>query len=149
MILIDEGKHSLRVLKPMIATQECLLCHANHKVDDVVGVIELSFSLDATDELITDASFFLLGVSIAVLIVTILAVLLVVKRVTNPLNVLRDDLKEFFAFIAHERDDIKPFKVDSHDEIGLMVHSINENIEKTVKGFRQDIDCDQTKRNYL
>ena len=48
--LYEENSHLLRVLRPMIATSECILCHANQKEGDVIGVIDLTFSLDKADE---------------------------------------------------------------------------------------------------
>ena len=39
----NEEGHTLRMIKPMIATNDCLLCHANQAVGDVVGVMDLTF----------------------------------------------------------------------------------------------------------
>ena len=136
--VFENDKHFLRVLKPMIATQDCLACHANQNLGDVIGVIDLSFDLDKSDQKIEESSLFLLFISLAVIFSTILIVLFVVSKVTKPLNNLRGELEEFFEFISFERKTIKAFKVHSHDEIGLMVEAINSNIEKTVKGMSKD-----------
>ena len=32
----------------MIATTECMACHANQNVGDVIGVMDLTFSLEET-----------------------------------------------------------------------------------------------------
>ncbi|MDD3009630.1 MAG: DUF3365 domain-containing protein [Arcobacter sp.] len=45
----DENGHNLRMVKPMIATQECLMCHANQSEGDVIGVMDLTFSLEESD----------------------------------------------------------------------------------------------------
>ena len=34
----ENGKHTLRSIRPMIAKQECLFCHVNEKVGDVIKV---------------------------------------------------------------------------------------------------------------
>jgi methyl-accepting chemotaxis protein len=41
------------MIKPMIATAECMACHANQNVGDVIGVMDLTFSLNETDERIS------------------------------------------------------------------------------------------------
>ena len=38
------------MIKPMIATPECMACHANQNVGDVIGVMDLTFSLEETDK---------------------------------------------------------------------------------------------------
>ena len=41
----DENGHTIRMIKPMIATPECMACHANQNVGDVIGVMDLTFFL--------------------------------------------------------------------------------------------------------
>jgi len=139
--VIDEYKgdsHFLRVLRPMIATKDCLLCHANQNEGDVIGVIDLTFSLDASDSVISETIAFILSVSLTFILLTLVTVWWVAKKATNPLHELQEELNMFFAFLAKERDTIEPFTVHSHDEIGEMVISINENIEKTLIGLNKD-----------
>ncbi len=133
--------HYLRVLRPMIATNECLMCHANQKEGDVIGVIDLTFSLNDADKTIDETIAFILTISVIFIALTLVIVWFVVRKTTNPLNELQKELKEFFSFLANERDTIEPFKVHSMDEIGQMVVSINENIAKTTKGLKQDADA--------
>ena len=45
----NENGHNIRMIKPMIATQECLMCHGNQNEGDVIGVMDLTFSLDESD----------------------------------------------------------------------------------------------------
>lgn len=133
--------HYLRVLRPMIATPDCLMCHANQKEGDVVGVIDLTFSLDKADSTIFETLSFILMVTLTFIVITIAVIWFVSKKATEPLNNLQEELKEFFAFLANERDTIEPFKVHSMDEVGEMVVSINENINKTIVGLRRDADA--------
>ncbi len=134
----DNSSHYFRILKPMIATNECLMCHANQKIGDVIGIIDLTFSLDESDKIIDETIFFILSVSLSFILFTIFVVWLVAKKTTQPLNELRKELSMFFSFLAHERGSIEPFKVHSEDEIGLMVKELNENIAKTTKGLEKD-----------
>jgi len=134
----ENNEHSLRVLRPMIATQECIMCHANQNVGDVVGVIDLTFSLDESDEMISDTVLSIITVALTFIILNIIIVWFSTKKATAPLLHLQNDLDEFFKFLAHEKTDIQPFKVHTMDEVGEMVVSINKNIEKTKKGLDQD-----------
>ncbi len=144
--VIEEYKddsHFLRVLRPMIAANECLMCHVNQKEGDVVGVIDLTFSLDSSDEAINKTIISIVSLSVIVILLTLIVVWFVAKRATAPLKELQEELKEFFSFLANERKTIEPFKVHSEDEIGQMVISINENIEKTIEGLNKDAQAIQ------
>ena len=133
-----DDSHFLRVLRPMIASNECLMCHANQKEGDVIGVIDLTFSLNSADVAIEDTIFSNLTLSIFIILLTLGVVWFVAKKATDPLKELQEELKLFFSFLANERKTIEPFKVHSEDEIGQMVISINENIEKTIQGLNKD-----------
>ena len=134
----DNDSHLLKVLRPMIATQECLMCHANESVGNVIGVIELKFGLDTADAMIKESTLFLYGISFVIIALTLLSVLLVVNKVTSPLKTLQEELNLFFDFILHKTNEIKPFQVHSKDEIGQMVESINSSIEEIVQGVKKD-----------
>jgi methyl-accepting chemotaxis protein len=137
----DNDSHLLKVLRPMIATQECLMCHANESVGNVIGVIELKFGLDTADAMIKESTLFLYGISFVIIALTLLTVLLVVNKVTSPLKTLQEELNLFFDFILHKTSEIKPFQVHSKDEIGQMVESINSSIEEIVQGVKKDQDA--------
>ncbi len=137
----QNNSHQLRVLRPMIATNECLMCHANQQEGDVVGVIDLTFSLDESDKMISETISFIVSISVLFIIAIILAVWFVSKKATAPLKTLQEELEEFFAFLSHEKENIEPFKVEYLDEIGEMVVSLNENIEKTMHGIKNDNDA--------
>ena len=133
-----KDSHYLRVLRPMIATQECLMCHANQKNGDVVGVIDLTFSIDEADHTISNTITFIVSISLAFIVLTILIVWIVAKKTTEPLKGLKDELSIFFSFLANERDTIEPFKIHTMDEIGEMTVSLNENIAKIMDGINKD-----------
>ncbi|MGB5866920.1 MAG: methyl-accepting chemotaxis protein, partial [Arcobacteraceae bacterium] len=130
-----DDSHFFRVLRPMIATQECVMCHANQKEGDVIGVIDLSFSLDEADATINDTLIFILAISVAFIALILIVVWIVTKKTTEPLQNLKNELLEFFSFLSHEKASIEPFKVKYMDEIGEIVTSLNENIVKVVDGI--------------
>jgi len=134
----SNGSHYIRVLRPMIASQVCLACHANQKVGDVIGIIGLKFNLNESDVRIKNFSYILLLISFFAIIITLVIVFLTVKKVTLPLKNLKKDLNSFFDFILKKRDSIEPIRVNSKDEIGEMVESINKSISIVSKNLKKD-----------
>jgi len=130
--------HFFRVLRPMIATTDCLMCHSNQQEGDVIGVIDLSFSLDKADETIYDTLMFILIISIAFILITSLVVWIVTKKTTEPLQGLKNELLEFFSFLNHEKKSIEPFHVEYMDEIGEIATALNVNIAKVIEGIDKD-----------
>lgn len=124
----NEKGHSLRLLTPLIATKECLACHALNKENDVLGVMDLSYSFKKIDKDIDSISWTLIGIFIASLILTSLIVMLVLKKVVgDPILELKkrtDDLA------SGEGDLTKRVEVSSEDEIGEVGHNVNQFIEK-------------------
>ncbi len=114
------------------------MCHANEKEGDVIGVIDLKFSLDNSDVMISNTLSFIISIASVFVLLTLIAVWFVTKKVTDPLKELKHEMNEFFSFLANEKDSLEPFKVHSQDEIGEMVIALNENIDKTIKGLKKD-----------
>jgi len=132
------NSHSFRVIRPMIATPDCIMCHANQSIGDVIGVIDLSFSLDEADATIENTIFFIVMISVSFIVLIILVVWFVTKKTTEPLDNLKNELLEFFAFLSNEKDTIEPFQVKNMDEIGEIVTTLNTNIVKVIDGIEQN-----------
>jgi methyl-accepting chemotaxis protein len=130
----DNNGHNLRMIKPMIATSECLLCHANQIEGDVIGVMDLTFSLEESDsqikDLVTDISI----ISIILSILTIGLILFIVKKATNPIG----KLKEGFENLLHSNDNNITLSVESKDEIGEVAILFNTYMEKIRAGLKLD-----------
>ena len=135
-LLDREAKDEFEIIRPMIATNECLVCHANQKKGDVLGVISLSFStLDATEQISgTKKLFVTLGVLFT--IVSLFFINFLTKKAMKPVEKLKINLSLFFDYLHGEKDYIKPFEVTTDDEIGQMAQLINDNIDIVAK----DID---------
>ena len=130
----DSNGHNLRMLKPMVASQECLMCHANQNVGDVIGVMDLTFSLDEADSQI---SALLLDISIVSLILaslTIGLIFYIVRKATAPI----EKLKEGFENLLHSNDTDITLHVESKDEIGEVADLFNAYMDKVRAGLRQD-----------
>jgi len=65
---------------------------------------------------------------ILMLIISILFYLLLQKMITQPLQKLQNGLNDFFDFLQNKKTNVTPIKIDTNDEFGKMIASINENI---------------------
>ena len=130
----DEKGHSIRMVKPMIASQECLMCHSNQVEGDVIGVMDLTFSLEESDlkikSLITQISI----ISALLAIVTIGLIFFIVRRATNPIEKLKDG----FENLLHSNDTNISLTVESKDEIGEVATLFNAYMNKVRAGLKQD-----------
>ncbi|MFA6788594.1 MAG: HAMP domain-containing methyl-accepting chemotaxis protein [Arcobacteraceae bacterium] len=130
----NKDGHNLRMIKPMIATQECLMCHANQQVGDIIGIMDLTFSLDSADVQIKELILYILSISTILGWGTIILILIVVKKATNPINSLK---KGFENLITSNDSNIK-LNVTSSDEIGDVANLFNKYMDKVNEGLKQD-----------
>ncbi len=129
-----DEEHSLRMIKPMIATQECLICHANQKKGDVIGVMDLTFSLKSSDDNIKDIIINILVSSTLLGWLTIGIVYFVVKRTISPL----EGLKKGFENLIKSNDTSIKLQAESNDEIGEVANLFNKYMDQVNKGLKQD-----------
>jgi len=134
----DNGKHTIRSIRPMIAKQECLECHVNQQVGDVIGVLDLTFNMENSDGIINGTVSNLVYQAIGVLILVTLFMTWLIRRATMPIEAFQKGLEMFFRYINKEKQDIMHIDQYSNDEIGELVESVNKNIDSTVEGVRQD-----------
>jgi methyl-accepting chemotaxis protein len=126
--------HNLRMIKPMIASQECLMCHANQQVGDIIGIMDLTFSLDSADTQIKELIMYILLISTVLGWGTIILILIIVKKATNPIN----SLKEGFENLITSNDSNIKLSVTSSDEIGDVANLFNKYMDKVNEGLKQD-----------
>jgi methyl-accepting chemotaxis protein len=134
----DGGKHTLRSLRPMIATQECLYCHVNQKVGDVIGVMDLTFDLEESDTIINSTVYNLVIQAIVVLFFITIFMTWLIRKATKPIDVFQKGLEMFFRYINKEEKEVGYIDGYSNDEIGNLVDSVNKNIDSTVAGVKKD-----------
>jgi methyl-accepting chemotaxis protein len=126
--LNDEKGHRLRLLTPLIATQECLMCHVMDKEGDVLGIMDLVYSFDEIDNNTTTISYQLMFIFITTLIFTSFIVMLVLKKVVGqPVVSLLERAQDLSS---GDGDLTKRVLIKSDDEIGKVSASINMFIEK-------------------
>ena len=129
----DEG-HSLRMIKPMIATNDCLMCHANQAEGDVIGVMDLTFSLNESDDSIAELVIDILIMSTVFGWITIGLIFLIVKKATSPIG----KLKKGFENLLNSNDTNIKLDINSKDEIGEVAQLFNSYMGKVREGLKQD-----------
>nr|WP_169763792.1 methyl-accepting chemotaxis protein [Campylobacter mucosalis] len=148
--IIKNNERQIRLLKPLVATADCLACHANSKENDILGVMDISYSMDEIDVLLSYKSTIFLSIFVAFTILTALVIIFTLKRVVlNPVNLLLEKTDE----LANKDSDLSVrVKIKSNDEIGKITKNINTFIEKiqlSVKGIKQGADRIQEQINTL
>ncbi|MBN2895580.1 MAG: methyl-accepting chemotaxis protein [Campylobacterales bacterium] len=90
LIESSEPKHVVRLLRPLLATQECLVCHANVTQGDVLGVMDMVISLEENDAAIASTqTTFLLMLIVAMVLFMVIGSLFFSKEILTPLEELR------------------------------------------------------------
>jgi methyl-accepting chemotaxis protein len=150
---VDEEKNTLRYLRPIRLTQECMLCHGNPnqseklwgnskgldptgtrmedwQVGDVHGAFEVVQSLDEADAR-ARAEFWMTFLIVAGLLVvsSVVFSMLISRLVTRP---IRETVAAFEKFA--EGDLTNELPVQSQDEIGQLRTAINA-LVKTLRGM--------------
>jgi|GEM_PF-4610089 len=129
------GKHDLRMIKPMIATQECIACHTNQEEGDVIGVIDLTFSLEETDAKLDSIILKNLLWSTFLGWLTLAILFYIVNKITKPI----DQLKKGFEKLLYNEDvtDVK-IEVKSTDEIADVSNMYNLYMKQINDGLKKD-----------
>jgi methyl-accepting chemotaxis protein len=129
----DNG-HLIRMLQPMIATSECLMCHANQAEGDVIGVMDLTFSLQNADDKRNAVALNIFISSTILGWLTIGLIFLAITRATKPI----DGLKEGFTNLINSNSTDIKLPVTSNDEIGEVTILFNKYMDKVQEGLAKD-----------
>lgn len=142
----EAGLRGTRYIKPLKARAECLQCHVNAQIGTVLGVMDLTLSLDEYDALTT--------LSIQRIVLSILALValsaLVLHFVSNSL--IFDPLEELRGAtrrLANEAGDPDVrLKVRGRNEFGDVAHHFNRFITR-VKEINQRLSREEQKTREL
>ncbi|MEA3552821.1 MAG: methyl-accepting chemotaxis protein [Campylobacterota bacterium] len=135
MIEVDNNDgHSLRMIKPMIATKDCLMCHANQSQGDIIGVMDLTFSLEDSDNDLKSITLAILIWSTALGWLTIGIIFYVVRSTIKPL----DGLKQGFENLISSNDTNIKLKAQTNDEIGEVANLFNRYMDQVNEGLKRD-----------
>ncbi|WP_419764330.1 MAG: methyl-accepting chemotaxis protein [Arcobacter sp.] len=130
----ENGVHDIRMIKPMIAEQDCLMCHANQQVGDVIGIMDLTFSLEESDERLVDLVVSISTTSLILGLLTMAIIFFIVRGATKPIN----SLKAGFTNLIESNDTNIRLTVQSKDEISEVAELFNTYMDKVKAGLLQD-----------
>lgn len=117
------GKHTIRLLQPLIAEERCTACHTNVKVGDVLGVMDLVISLEKNDAEINKTQTILL-IALSVVVIAFISVMNVFfgREVLTPLEGLRSRIG---ALVSGDKDLTKRLEVVKKDEFADAATAVN------------------------
>ncbi len=129
-------EHSLRMIQPMIASKDCLMCHANQAEGDVIGVMDLTFSLESSDKSLKSIITNITITSTLLGWLTIGIIFYVVRKATKPI----DGLKEGFKKLLDSNEQQSDFKLEiaTKDEIGEVAGLFNQYMQKIQDDLKKD-----------
>lgn len=134
VIEYSNSSHDLRMIKPMIAVDECMMCHANQKVGDVIGVMDLTFSLEESDSQLLDIIVKVFIISTILGWITLIIVFLLLKTTTQPIEKLQNAIR----CLRENKDSNNTIEISSSDEIGKVAEDFNSYIQDINKVLEED-----------
>jgi methyl-accepting chemotaxis protein len=131
----SDGNHELRMVKPMVATNECISCHTNQKVGDVIGVVDLTYSLNESDTKLSKLAMNNFMLSTVLGWIALFIIFYIVNKITKPIEELK---KGFDNLVNNNGDANQEIIVSSSDELGQISHIYNKYMKKLNDGLAKD-----------
>ncbi len=133
-----DNKSYIKLLTPIIATNECLRCHINQANGDVVAVMEVTFIVDDYNEHANDIIWNIVYTSLFFGVVTIIVLLIIIQRATEPIQGLKHGFKRLLDSNLFSSN-VK-LLVRTNDEIGDVALLFNEYIDKLTLEFKKSTE---------
>ena len=123
----ENGHHTIRMIKPMVAEQRCLSCHYNAQEGYTLGALDLIISLDKNDEQITSTNITLIvSLIIAGILFGIVASIFFIKEIFTPLEALKEKISDL---VSGDKDLTKRLDHKDGNEFGDAANEVNKFIE--------------------
>jgi len=123
----ENGHHTIRMIKPMVAEDRCMACHYNAEVGYVLGAMDLVISLDATDANITGTNITLvISLVVVGLLFAIMASIFFMTEIFNPLKTLKNKIADL---VSGDKDLTKRLEHKKGNEFGETANEVNKFIE--------------------
>ena len=130
---IINGKHILQIHKPLIATKECLSCHATSKKGDVLGVMNLGLSLEKSDKEISTFNYLIATSLVAAAIIATMGFLFFFKKeILKPLHFLTQRVKDIATGEGDLTKRLNFVKKDELSETGKWVDTFIEKMQHSI-----------------
>ena len=134
----QNGHHTIRMIKPMIAEQRCLQCHYNAKDGYVLGAMDLVISLDKNDAEINSTNRTLIvSLMIAGVLLAIIATIFFIYEIFKPLDTLKSKIADL---VSGDKDLTKRLAHKKGNEFGDTANEVNKfiaMIQDTVNEVKQ------------
>ncbi len=125
---MNKDVHQLRMIRPLIANDECLVCHVNVQKGDVLGVMDMSVSLTETDESIATSQW---QISVAMILASLFMVVVFVLFFKKELFVAIEKLTDVAKDLASGQGDLtKRLNIRGEDELANATAHIDDFITK-------------------
>lgn len=124
---VENDHHTIRMIRPMIAQERCLACHYNAHVGYVLGAMDLTISLDKTDEEISSTQT-VLGINFIIgsILFILLAGLFFKREIFTPLCDLKMHIAEL---VGGDKDLTRRLSTKSKDEFTDAAIEVNHFID--------------------
>jgi len=132
----ENGHHTIRMIKPMVAEERCLACHYNAQVGYTLGAMDLVISLDKNDEEIASTNLTLIiSLITAGILFAIVASVFFLQEIFTPLNTLREKIADL---VSGDKDLTKRLSHKDGNEFGNTAQEVNKFIEM-IQGTVNDV----------
>ncbi|MEA3521521.1 MAG: methyl-accepting chemotaxis protein [Campylobacterota bacterium] len=123
----QDTHHTVRLLKPLLAENVCLSCHANVNEGAILGVMDLVISLDDNDaKIVATQSTLLLVLLLSTIVFIAGASLFFSKEILTPLRSLRDRIAEL---VSGDKDLTRRLDVSRENEFSEAAKAVNDFVE--------------------
>ena len=123
----QNGHHTIRMIRPMVAEKKCLACHYNATIGNALGAMDLVISLDKNDESINSTKTTLLVLLIiGSILFAIGASIFFMREIFKPLSNLKNRISEL---VSGDKDLTKRLTHKNQDEFGDTAEEVNRFIE--------------------
>ena len=127
-------KNYVKLLTPIVVTDECLKCHTNQVNGDVIAVMDVVFSVDDINNNAQEIIWNIIYTSLFFGVLTIFVLLFIIQRATEPIEGLKYGFKRLLN--SNNFTNNVKLTIRTNDEIGDVALLFNEYIDKLTLEFK-------------
>jgi len=131
------GDEYLKLISPIIATDECLKCHTNQKNGEVMAAMEAVFLLNSYNEHSEAIIKNIIYASLFFGLLTIIVLLIIIRQATEPIAGLKYGFKRL---LLSDGGNAVKLKIRTEDEIGEVADLFNQYTNKLNLEFKKNTE---------